>query len=111
MADDTRFVVGLMTAPSAAAAGLARQLVGEGLAACVNIAPAVESIYRWDGDIQEESESLMVVKTTGNNLPAILDMLEATHPYEVFEFITLPVEGGNGRYLRWVADSVRPPES
>jgi periplasmic divalent cation tolerance protein len=87
------------------AAEVARALVGEGLAACVNLVPAVRSIYRWKGELQDDSETLAVVKTTSERLDALTARLVALHPYELPEVIALPVAGGHAPYLDWIKDS------
>ena len=93
----------LCTAPPDRAAELARSLVGEKLAACVNILPSVRSIYRWDGELCDDEESLLVIKTASERVPALSKRLIELHPYDVPEVIALPVrEGvGNAQYLQW----------
>jgi len=85
------------------AAGVARTLVGEGLAACVNIVPAVRSIYRWKGELCDDAETLAVIKTTTERRDALVARLVALHPYELPEAIVLPVDGGHAPYLDWLA--------
>jgi periplasmic divalent cation tolerance protein len=85
------------------AAEIARTLVSEGHAACANLMPAVRSIYRWQGQICDERETLAVMKTTRERFEALRDRLVALHPYEVPEVIALPVEAGHPPYLDWVA--------
>ncbi len=100
----------LCTAPPDRAAELARSLVGEKLAACVNILPSVRSIYRWDGDLCDDEESLLVIKTASERVPALSKRLIELHPYDVPEVIALPVrEGvGNAQYLQWVLGESLP---
>ena len=92
---------------------LARALVGDGLAACVNVLPAVRSIYRWNGAVQAEEEVLMVIKARAASFEALRSALLAGHPYEVPEVIALPIVDGHHRYLDWLADpdgaSATPP--
>jgi periplasmic divalent cation tolerance protein len=100
--------VALTTAPSEEkAAELARALVSEGLAACVNIVPGVRSIYTWKGEVQDEAEVLCVVKTRADRVEALRARLVALHPYEVPELVVLDVTAGHEPYLEWVAGSVR----
>jgi periplasmic divalent cation tolerance protein len=100
----TDILMVLVTAPSAeAAAGLARALVEERLAACGNVVPGLRSIYRWDGKLQDEAEALLVLKTTRARFGELRDRVLALHPYEVPEVVALPVEAGSERYLAWVA--------
>jgi len=97
-------LVVLSTFPSPdKAAEVARTLVTERLAACVNVLPTVRSIYRWDGAVQDDSEALAVIKTTSEGLDALTTRLVALHPYEVPEVIALPVTGGHASYLAWIA--------
>ncbi len=84
------------------AAEIANILVGEGLCACVNLVPAVRSIYRWQGKIHDDTETLAVIKTSRERAEAVITRLVALHPYEVPEAIVLPVDGGHAPYLAWV---------
>ena len=85
------------------AAEVARTLVTEGLAACVNIVGPVRSIYRWDGEVCDDTETLAVIKTTREQFEAMRARLVELHPYDVPEVIALPVEAGHAPYLAWVA--------
>lgn len=89
------------------AAEVARILVTEGLIACANLVPAVRSIYRWQGEVCDETETLAILKTTRAKLDEMKARLVALHPYEVAEVIALPVDGGHAPYLEWVARSTR----
>lgn len=96
------FVV-LSTAPDeGTAAALARALVEEGLAACVNRVSGVRSTYRWQGQIIDDAEWLLVAKTSAERLATLCARLEALHPYDVPEVIALPIEAGAERYLAWL---------
>ena len=102
-------VVVLITTPtSEAAAEIARALVQEGLAACGNVVPAIRSIYRWAGEIHDDAETLLVLKTERRLVSAMKERLPVLHPYQVPELLVLPVEDGLGPYLDWIARSVRP---
>ena len=85
----------------------ARILVEEQLAACANLVPGVESIYRWEGEIETSAEVLMVLKTTSGCYPRLEARIKALHPYEVPEIVSLRVSNGLPAYLRWVAASCR----
>ncbi|MDR7438661.1 MAG: divalent-cation tolerance protein CutA [Armatimonadota bacterium] len=85
---------------------IARALVHERLAACVNLVHGLHSIYWWKGAVEEAEEALLVVKTTRERLPALVDRVRALHTYTVPEVVALPIEGGNPDYLTWVVDSV-----
>jgi len=88
------------------AAVLARTLVEERLAACVNIGAPMTSVYRWKGAIEEDREQQLVIKTTGDRLVALESRLRALHPYELPEFVVLSASGGSTAYLEWVRASV-----
>lgn len=90
---------------TADAASLARTLVGERLAACVNVIGPVKSIYRWNGKVEEEAEQQLVIKTTAASLPALEARIRQLHPYDLPEFLILR-PGGSEAYLRWVGESV-----
>lgn len=85
---------------------LARALVTERLAACVNVLPAMASIYRWEGRVNEEQEHQIVIKTTKDRVPALRARLHALHPYAVPEWLVLGVSDGSDAYLDWISDSV-----
>lgn len=97
------FQIVLTTCPDAASAErIARTLVEEGLAACVNILPPMRSIYRWKGKIEDAAEQLLVIKSTVARFPAIRDRLRALHPYELPEIISVPIVDGLPEYLAWL---------
>ena len=102
-------VVVLVTTPTAeSAAEIARALVEEGLAACGNVVPAIRSIYRWAGEVHDDAEALLVLKTERRLVPDLKNRLPPLHPYQVPELLVLAVEDGLAPYLEWVAGSVRP---
>jgi len=80
-----------------------RQLVSENLAACGNIVPAVESIYRWQDKIVDAQETLVFFKTTARRYSAFQDRLKSLHPYEVPEIVCLPITHGLPEYLSWIS--------
>ncbi len=101
-------LVVLVTAPSAEeAAAIARAVVGERLAACGNVVPAIRSIYRWEGELHDDAEALLVLKTTRGRFEALRDRVLALHPYDVPEVVALPVEAGSAAYLAWIAAETR----
>jgi periplasmic divalent cation tolerance protein len=103
-------LVVLSTFPDAeTAARIARALVEEQLAACVNVVPAVRSIYRWDGKVCDEAEALAVIKTTAERYAALAARIAELHPYQVPELIALPLADGHPPYLAWLADQVARP--
>ena len=88
---------------------IAQQLVTENLAACANLIPAVESIYRWQDKIENAQEVLGLFKTTAACYGAFQERLQALHPYDVPEYTELPIEAGGSKYLDWIAASVEVP--
>lgn len=88
---------------AASAARIARQLVEERLAACVQASAGVVSTYRWGGDIRTDTEVVLLIKTTRDRLDALKARLPELHPYEVPELLVLEVTGGLKPYLDWVA--------
>jgi periplasmic divalent cation tolerance protein len=86
----------------ACATRIAEALVEERLAACVNLIPAVTSIYRWEGRLQQDREILTLIKTTDGRLPALTERLRALHPYAIPEIIAVPITDGLPDYLSWV---------
>lgn len=85
------------------AAKIARLLVEEWLAACVNSLPGVLSTYRWQGEIHEDAEVLLLIKTTRERFDALRDRLVELHPYEVPELVALEIAEGTPAYLDWLA--------
>jgi periplasmic divalent cation tolerance protein len=89
------------------ARAIARALVGERLAACVNVVPGLTSIYRWKGKVEEGKEALLVVKSTSSRARALEARVKALHSYAVPEVVTLRIQGGSADYLRWLRESAR----
>jgi periplasmic divalent cation tolerance protein len=87
---------------------IARTLVEERLAACVNVVPGVVSVYRWKGVVEKEDELLLVIKTIGERVEHLKARLLELHPYELPEVVVIPIGGGHGAYLDWIAEQVRP---
>src|SRR5262249_6350175 len=85
---------------------IAQALVGERLAACVNVVPGLVSTYRWKGAVEREDELLLVVKTRADKVDALGLRLRALHPYELPEMIVIPIAGGHAPYLAWIAENV-----
>lgn len=101
----------LTTAGSHEEAGkIARALVERRLAACVNIFPQIESVYRWQGKVQEALECLLLIKTTTAMFGRVRDAVKELHSYELPECICLSIEDGSSAYLEWITDSVEQPE-
>jgi periplasmic divalent cation tolerance protein len=92
----------------AAAERLADLVIGQQLAACVNILAPCRSVYRWKGGVQHDEEHPMLIKTTAERYPALEQALRSGHPYELPEIIAVPIERGLPAYLEWVAGETRP---
>jgi periplasmic divalent cation tolerance protein len=96
----------LTTCPhETAARSLAESVLGEQLAACVNIVPGLQSIYRWKGAIEEGRELLLLIKTTRECYPRLERHIRAHHPYELPEIVAVDFAAGFSDYLAWIGDS------
>jgi periplasmic divalent cation tolerance protein len=111
MAQETKFRVVLVTcATLEEARKIAREVVQQGLAACVNIVThAVESFYTWEGKLENGSEYLLLIKTSVAQLEALEKKIVQLHSYDTPEFIALPIVAGSEEYLNWLNDSVNKP--
>ena len=99
--------IALVTAPDLAVARqLARGVLENRLAACVNLGPGVESHYWWEGKLCREGEVLMVLKTTKARLAALEEFVLAAHPYDTPEFLVFKIESGSRKYFEWIGASV-----
>ena len=107
-ADESAVVVMLTAASREEAARLAEMLVGARLAACVQILPEMESVYRWEGAIRREPEVLLLAKTTAGRFAALEREVRALHSYETPEIVALPVTDISAPYLEWLVASVSP---
>lgn len=103
-------MVFITTASEEEAAKLGRAVVEEGLAACVNIVPRIRSIFRWQGQVSEEAETLMVVKTRAGLFDALAARAKALHSYDVPEVIAVPIAQGSPAYLSWIREVTRNPQ-
>jgi periplasmic divalent cation tolerance protein len=101
-------VIVLTTLPAGGSESIARTLVDERLAACVNALPPMTSFYRWKGVIEQELEQQIVIKTLRGRVPALLRRLRELHPYELPELLVVRADEGSDAYLAWIRDNVEP---
>lgn len=101
----------LCTCPDdASARRIATELVERRLAACVNLLPAITSVYRWQGKMQENNETLLLIKSHQQMFHTIQDRINEIHPYETPEVISIKICNGLPAYLAWLEDSLDPAE-
>jgi periplasmic divalent cation tolerance protein len=106
-ADSTAVIALTTIGASADARALARTLVEERLAACINILPVMTSVYRWKSAVEEGLEQQLLIKTTSHRIEALRARLHELHSYDLPEFIVVPVSGGSAAYLEWVTECVK----
>ncbi len=110
-AESSEAIVVLMSAANGEeAARLADMLVGAHLAACVQILPGMESVYRWKGKIERQAEILVIAKTVRSKFAEFESEVRALHTYETPEIIALPITGGSAPYLEWLLTSLTPED-
>ena len=108
MGSNDRFVIVLTTFPvDGDVDAFATQLVDERLAACVNILPPMRSIYAWEGVLERSDERQLLIKTTNDRLRELEARLRSLHPYDVPEFVVIPIIEGSHDYLSWVVENTR----
>ena len=107
-AADEAIVVLMTAANGEEAARLADLLIGAHLAACVQILPEMESVYRWQGKIERQAEILLIAKTARSRFDELEREVRALHSYETPEIIALPIVAGSGPYLDWLHASLKP---
>lgn len=88
---------------------IAESVVGERLAACVNVVPGLTSFYRWQGQMQREAELLLLIKTRLAIYPLLETRLRELHPHQTPEIIALPIQAGLSDYLNWIVDNTGAP--
>jgi len=103
----TEYKLAITTCPTNESHDLARTIVESKTAACVNVIEDVFSIYHWQGKIETAEESVLLMKTTGDHVPNLQSVVEAAHPYDVPEFVTLSIEKGAKSYLDWIGRVVK----
>jgi periplasmic divalent cation tolerance protein len=108
MAMEARALMALCTCPSQEVAErIARTVVEEGHAACANLIPGLTSFYAWQGEIHQDPELLLLIKTTPDAYPGLEATIQRLHPYELPEIIAVPVVKGLAGYLQWIAQSTQ----
>ena len=100
------YCVVLCTASNSEAEMIAAALVEQKLCACINVIPEVKSFFQWKGRLEEEKESLLIIKTETRMIDRLIDAIKKLHSYEVPEIITLPITSGYSEYLGWIGDSL-----
>jgi periplasmic divalent cation tolerance protein len=107
MSSDLRLVY--MTAGTSKEARLIGEaLVAEQLAACVNLIDGMNSIYRWEGEIQHETETVIIAKTNERLVSALTDRVKALHSYDCPCVVSVPIDSGNAEFLNWISNQVKP---
>ena len=103
---NAEYVIVLTTLPADADGGaLGRTLVDERLAACVNLLPPMDSVYRWEGQVEHDTERQVIIKTARERVAALWERIRELHPYETREFVVLSIQDGSDAYLRWLGES------
>jgi periplasmic divalent cation tolerance protein len=87
---------------------IGKELVISRLAACVNILDNMNSLYMWQGKVQDDSEIVMIAKTTEDHVPQLVEKVKSLHSYECPCIVSIPVSGGNQDFLDWIMDEVKP---
>src|SRR5689334_18310633 len=108
MADTDAIVVFMTAANGEEATRLAEMLVGAHLAACVQILPEMESVYRWQGKIERQSEILLIAKTNAAKFADLEREVRALHSYETPEIVAVPILAASTPYLEWLTNSINP---
>jgi len=104
------YVVVLSTAPPDHSGRMSRLIVEERLASCVNISQ-VRSTFWWEGEVNQEAEDLLIIKTEREKVEELSARIRAIHPYDLPEIIVLPIIGGDDRYLAWISEALRGPSA
>ena len=104
------YVVALTTCPTDKSKELGQYLVEQRVCACVNIVPSMVSIYHWKDEIVTDEESLLIIKTEEEHKERLWNSIKEKHPYDVPEFVVLPIKWGSKEYLDWISSSISATE-
>ena len=104
-------IVYVTTCDASQARELGRSLIEQGLVACANILPAMESIYRWEGEVRQEAEAVLLLKTEERLVAQVIAAVEKLHSYETPCALSLSVEQGSERYLAWLCSELKSGSS
>ncbi len=102
-----KYLVFFVTGPEDSMRGLAKRLVEEKLAACVNLINGIKSTYWWEGKVVEDLESLLIIKTESSKTQELVEFIRRNHPYKIPEVIGLEISTGNPDYLNWMIESLK----
>lgn len=89
---------------------LAKQLVENRLAACVNIVKSIESVYEWEGSIEQEEESMLIIKSHSKKTQDLVEFVTKNHPYDCPEIIATKIDSGSEKYLAWIQETINKPK-
>lgn len=110
MSKEDKYILVITTCPgSISAKKIAKDLVVEKLAACVNVVPGVQSFFSWVGKVDSANEHMLVIKTTLDLYDAVEKRLKKLHPYELPEIIAVPIQTGLTGYLDWISSNTKKP--
>lgn len=108
MSDEPHYLLVLSTCPDQGSANhIAKVVVTEKRAACVNIVPGITSCFFWEGKMDTDDELLLIMKTTAENYPALETLIKEAHPYELPEIIAVPIRTGHSGYLDWITSNTQ----
>ena len=111
MQQSNQHIMLLCTCPDReTAASLAHKILQDSLAACINILPGIESVYRWQGKVEQDTEVLMLIKSLSRAADELERIITQNHPYELPEIITVPIDAGSNDYLQWITNNVSNSE-
>lgn len=105
--NDGKIIIFVTAASTSEASKIGKTLVKERIAACCNIIPGVQSIYWWEEKVCEDAEVMLMIKTTRSAEQKAMETIKSLHSYDIPEMITINMDGGSEKYLKWIDDSVK----